>query len=143
MFTERGQGLIRWGAVLLALSVLTGFAIPLVADPVLGLATHIQGILNAFLLLVIGLIWSRLEIGYLGSVLVFWGLIIGGYLTLGVQLASTLLEIGGSVFPIAGGTHTGTPLEEAIVKRLIQFSAALTTVAVLLVARAALKKPAI
>lgn len=143
MFTERGQGLIRWGAVLLALSVLTGFLIPLVSDPVLGLATHIQGLLNAFLLILVGLVWSRLEIGYLGSVVVYWGLIIGAYLTLGVQVACTLLEIGGSVFPIAGGSHMGTPFEEMLVKRAVQFSAGVTTIAVLLAARAAIKKPAI
>ncbi len=143
MFTERGQGLIKWGAVLLALSALTGFAIPLVSDPVLGLATHVQGLLNAFLLLLVGLIWSRLEIGYLGAVVTYWGLIVGAYLTLAVQFAATLLRIGGTVFPIAGGSHVGTPLEEELVKRSIQFAAAVTTVALLLVARAALRKPSV
>lgn len=143
MFTERGQGLIKWGTVLLALSVLTGFAIPLVSDPVLGLATHIQGLLNAFMLLLVGLIWSRLEIGYLGSVTAYWGLILGAYLTLAVQFACTLLRIGGTVFPLAGGTHIGTPLEEELVKRSIQFAAVVTTLAVLIVARSALRKPSI
>ncbi len=143
MFSERGQGLIRWGIVLLALSVLDGFAIPIVADPVLGLATHIQGLLNAFMLLLIGLAWSRLELGYLGSVVAYWGLVLGSFVTFGVQVACTVLEIGGSVFPIAGGSHMGTHLQEELVRRTVQGSALITTIAILVVAYGALKKPAI
>jgi hydroxylaminobenzene mutase len=143
MFTERGQGLIRWGAVLLALSVLSGFAIQVVPDPIMGLASHIQGLLNAFLLILVGLIWSRLEIGYLASVVVYWGLVLGAYVTFLVQMACTFLEIGGTIFPIAGGSHVGTPLEEELVKRAVQGAAALTGLAIVLVARAAIKKPAI
>ena len=143
MFTERGQGLIRWGIILLALSVLSGFAIPLVPDPVMGLASHIQGLLNAFMLLLIGLVWSRLEIGYLGSVVAYWGLILGAFVTFVVQMVATFLEIGGTIFPLAGGAHVGTPFEEELVKRTVQAAAGLTTIAILLVARAAIKKPAI
>jgi hydroxylaminobenzene mutase len=143
MFTERGQGLIRWGAVLLALSVLSGFAIMVVPDPIMGLASHIQGLLNAFLIILIGLIWSRLEVGYLASVVIYWGLIIGGYVTFLVQMLCTFLEIGGGIFPLAGGSHTGTPLEEMLVKRAVQGAALLTSVAIILVARGAIRKPAI
>ena len=143
MFTERGHGLIRWGVVLIALSVLSGFAIPHVAGPVLGLATHVQGLLNAFMLILIGLIWSRVEIGYLGSVVAYWGLIAGGFVTFGVQLACTFLEIGGTVFPIVGAGHVGTPAQETIVRITIEGVSVVTTLAVLLVARGVLKKPAI
>lgn len=143
MFTERGQGLIRWGVALLALSVLSGFAIMIAPDPIMGLATHIQGLLNAILLIVVGVIWSRFEISYLGSVIVYWGLIIGGFITFGVQLTCTFLEIGGTTFPIAGGSHTGTAVEETIVRLLTHGAAAVTVVAVLVATRAAFKKPAI
>lgn len=143
MFTERGQRLIRWGVALLALSVLSGFAIMAAPDPLMGLATHIQGLLNAILLIVVGVIWSRFEISYLGSVVVYWGLIGGAFLTFGVQLACAFLQIGGTTFPIVGSSHTGTPLEETIVRVLTHGAAAITVVAVLVAARAAFRKPAI
>lgn len=143
MFTERGQGLIRWGAGLLLIAVVSGFLIPRVADPLLGLAAHVQGLMNAFLLLLVGLIWSRLQIGYLASVTVYWGLIAGAYVTLIVQIACAGLGIGGSIFPLVAGGHLGTPAAERIVRVLVEGAAGVTAVAMLLVARAALRKPAI
>lgn len=143
MFTERGQGLIRWGTLLFFLSVVSGLAIPLAPDQLLMLAAHIQGLLNAFMILIVGLIWSRMEIGYLGSVAVYWGLIAGGLVTFAVQTACAFLEIGGSVFPIAGGGQTGTPGQEALVSALVRGSALVTLVAVALVLRGVLRKPAV
>ncbi len=143
MFTERGQGLIRWGVALILLSVLSGFAIMMAPEPIMGLATHIQGLMNGLLLIAIGVVWSRFAIGYLGGALIYWGLIIGGFLTFGVQLACTFLEIGGSIFPIVGGAHVGTPFQEAVVTWLVRGAAGATTVAVVIAAWATFKKPAI
>ena len=143
MFTERGQGLIRWGTVLLLLSVFSGFVIPLVSDPILGLAAHIQGLLNAFMIILVGLIWSRMEIGEMGSVIVYWGLIIPGYVTLTVMVICTFLEIGGTAFPIVGGGHTGTPFQERVINIIMDTLVGITTIMIVLVTRAVLKKPAI
>jgi len=143
MFTERGQGLIRWGVVLLALSVLSGFAIMIAPVPLMGLAGHVQGLLNAVLLIAVGVIWSRLDTPYLGAVIIYWGLIAGAFVTFGVQLVCTFLEIGGTTFPIVAGSHTGSQLEETVVRLLIQAAAAFTTVAVLTATWAALRKPPI
>lgn len=143
MFTERGQGLIRWGVGLLFLSIVSGFVLPLVSDPVLGLGGHIQGLLNAFMIILVGLIWSRLELGYWSSMIVYWFLIIPGFVTLIVMVACTLMNIGGTAFPIVGEGHVGTELQERIVRMIMDVMVAMTTIMSVLVLRGALKKPAI
>jgi hypothetical protein len=52
--------LIRAGFILVCLALVTGFAIPNFTNPKMALAAHVTGIINALLLIAVGLVWHLL-----------------------------------------------------------------------------------
>ena len=57
------RGLIRHGITLFLVGLLTGFIIPLTANPRAGLASHLEGVMNGTFLLALGCAWSELRLG--------------------------------------------------------------------------------
>jgi hypothetical protein len=57
-----GHRLIQLGVFLFLLGLLGGFAIPFLANPRMGLASHLEGVMNGMLLVLLGLIWPRLTL---------------------------------------------------------------------------------
>ncbi|WP_131782738.1 hypothetical protein [Legionella gresilensis] len=56
---EQSHKLLRYGILLFLLGLITGFIIPLMKNPRMGLTSHLEGIQNGIFLLLIGLIWDR------------------------------------------------------------------------------------
>jgi hypothetical protein len=54
---------VRAGFLLLTLALLTGFAIPAFLNQKMALAAHVTGVLNALLLIAVGLSWGLLAAG--------------------------------------------------------------------------------
>lgn len=54
--------LIRAGFVLFTLALLTGLAVPAFLNPRMAVSAHLTGLLNAFLLIALGLSWSFLAL---------------------------------------------------------------------------------
>lgn len=112
------QRLIQLGVLLFVLGLLTGFAIPLMESPRMGLSSHLEGVLNGLVLIVLGLSWHRLSLpGWASRVappLAVFG-------TFANWLATLLAGIWGAgrMTPIAGGGATGTPSEELVVAALL------------------------
>ena len=55
--------LIRAGFVLFTLALLTGFAIPAFLNKKMAVAAHLTGVVNALLLIALGLAWGFLTVG--------------------------------------------------------------------------------
>ena len=94
--------LVRAGFVLVCLALVTGFAIPEFTNPRMGLAAHVTGVLNALLLIAVGLSWNLL--------LLSPGL---QSLTRGLFLFATFTNWAGSCLAAAWGTSRLTPLTSA------------------------------
>lgn len=62
--------LIRARFILFTLAVLTGFAVPELLNKKMALAAHITGVMNALVLLALGLAWGLLTISPLQGALV-------------------------------------------------------------------------
>jgi hydroxylaminobenzene mutase len=110
--------LLRAGVVLFLIGLLTGFAIPSLAVPRLGLASHLEGVMNGMFLIALGLLWSRLDLpSWAGSVTFFAAL----YGTYANWLATLLAAAWGAagLMPIAGGGLVGSAAAEAIVGALL------------------------
>ena len=54
--------LIRAGFILFCLALITGFAIPHFLNPKMALAAHVTGVLNALVLIAVGLVWHLLDL---------------------------------------------------------------------------------
>lgn len=110
--------LLRLGVLLFLLGLFTGFAVPKLANPRMGLASHLEGLMNGLFLMAMGLIWPRLTLSTRLLQLTFWLAIFGTF----ANWTATLLAAvwgAGVMMPIAGQGHTGTPLQEAVLKALL------------------------
>lgn len=54
--------LVRYGMILFSLGLLTGFGIPLMRNPRMELASHLEAVMNGMFLILLGLIWQKLRL---------------------------------------------------------------------------------
>jgi len=79
VLSRQGQRLLQIGAALLLFLSLEGFAIPHFAAPHLGVSVHKLAALQSVLLLALGLVWPRLNLGAAISRIAFWLLIYAAF----------------------------------------------------------------
>ncbi len=123
-----GHRLVQLGMALFLIGLLTGFATPMVANPRMALSSHLEGILNGMLLVVLGLVWPRLTLGRRLLSLTFWLAIYGTFANWLATLLAAAWGAGASM-PIAAGAHRGTPGQERLIDFLL-FSLSFAMIAV-------------
>jgi len=96
------RSLIRAGFVLFTLALLTGFAIPAFLNPRMALDAHLTGVINALVLMALGLAWGLLAMSPTQA-----------RLTRGAFLYGTFVNWGSSCLAAAWGTSRMTPLSGA------------------------------
>lgn len=102
------------GVVLFLLGLLTGFVIPQFTNPRMGLASHLEGVMNGTFLIALGAAWGRVKLAPMLERLSFWLILYGSFANwLFVSLAAILGTSG--MTPIAGAGFTGAPLHEQVV----------------------------
>lgn len=111
---ERGRTLLRAGTVLCFLALVTGLAIPAFANPRMGLAAHVGGMMNGMFLLIVGLAWKELTLGERMQSVTFFALVVG---TFGNWVSSVAAAAWGtaSLTPIAAAGFGAAQVREAIV----------------------------
>jgi (hydroxyamino)benzene mutase len=111
---QTAQTLLGLGALLFFLGLLSGFAIPAMTNPRMGLSGHLEGVMNGTFLIVIGLAWSRLHLtpGY--QSVAYWLLIYG---TFANWLFVTFAAAFGTkaMAPIAASGYEGEAWQESFV----------------------------
>lgn len=112
------DSLVRLGFVLFLLGLLAGFAVPLVANPRMGFASHLQGLLNGMFVIVLGLVWTKLQLGGTGRRVALVLAIYGTFANWAATLLAAIWGAGRSM-PIAAGGRVGTPAQEMAVDGLL------------------------
>ena len=111
---QTSRHLIAAGVTLFLLGLITGFVIPALANPRMGLSGHLEGVMNGTFLIAIGAVWSQLSLSSLLRRVTFWLLIYGtfaNWLFVGFAAMFGTSEMT----PIAGAGHTGLPWQEDLV----------------------------
>lgn len=129
--TVMGRRLLRAGVALFLLGLLVGFAVPALANPRMGLASHLEGVMNGLFLVVLGLLWPKLDLPHRWLRATFRLAVFGTFTNL---LATFLAAAWGAgiMMPIAAQGHTGTPGQELAIKALlVSLSLAMVSVCVL------------
>lgn len=121
--------LLQWGMALFLIGLLTGFLVPVLANPRMGLTSHLEGIMNGMFLVILGLVWTRLRLEE-RALRIGYGLALFGAFTNWITtLVAAILGAGGSLMPIAAADHEGSPAVEALIAvGLISLSAAMVGV---------------
>ena len=135
MALENARRRLIWhGIFLFFLGLLSGFAIPAVTNPRLGLSAHMEALMNAVLLIVVGgIVWNELKLSDRIAKAVFWLFLYAAY---GSWFFCLLAAIFGAskILPIASAGYTAAPWQEAVVRiglSLVAISVTLATCFVL------------
>jgi len=104
--------LLRYGIVLFLLGLVTGRLVQSLPLPRMGLASHLEGVMNGTFLVVLGLVWPHLRLRPLLLRAAYWLGLVGAYLNWAVTLAAAAWGAGAATMPLAAGGHQGTPDQE-------------------------------
>ena len=107
--------LIRLGVLLFLLGLFSGLIIPVLANPRMGLASHVEGVMSGILLIIMGIIWERLRLSSGAMKVTGWLLIYGAYANWANPLLAAAWAAGGSMMPMASKGLKGTPVQEMVI----------------------------
>ena len=119
----RVHRLLQIGVALFLFSSLEGFAVPHFAVPSLGRSVHTLSAFSGVILLTLGLLWPRLNLGAAASRIAFWLFIYSAFATLAGFVMAAVWGAGNSIIPLAAGTARGTDFQEAAIN-VVMYSAA-------------------
>jgi hydroxylaminobenzene mutase len=102
------------GALLFLLGLLTGFAESHFANVRMGLAAHLEGVMNGILLMVLGAIWPEVRLAGAAKSTAFWTALYSTYFN---WLFTTLAAIfgTGALSPITAPGFRAQPWQENLV----------------------------
>jgi hydroxylaminobenzene mutase len=111
---QRHRSLMFHGILLFTLGLLTGLVQQQFANPRMGLAAHLEGLMNGTFLLALGAAWREARLGERSARVAYTAALVGGYgnwavTTLAAMLGTTAMT------PIAGAGYEGSRVQEALV----------------------------
>jgi (hydroxyamino)benzene mutase len=106
--------LVWHGFFLFLLGLLTGFAETHVANVRMGLAAHLEGVMNGIFLVAVGAIWRQVKLAPAAKTTVFWLTLYGTYLNWLVTLLAAVFGTG-ALSPITASGRTGLPWQESLI----------------------------
>jgi (hydroxyamino)benzene mutase len=123
--------LVIAGAWLFLLGLLQGVAVPMFANPRMGLSAHLTAVQSGTALMILGVIWSLAVWSETFEKLAFWTTLVGTY---GLWLGLTLAAATGAsdALPMAGQGYSASRLTELAVSALVMISGGLMIIGWLL-----------
>jgi hydroxylaminobenzene mutase len=112
---ETANRRLMWhGMLLFLLGLFTGFAEPHFTNVRMGLAAHLEGVMNGILLLALGAIWPHVRLGRNAQAAAFWTALYSAYAN---WLFTTLAAIlgTGALSPITASGFRAQAWQESLV----------------------------
>lgn len=127
---RQSDRLIYFGVILFFIGLIIGLIVPIFANPRLGVSSHIEGVLNGMFLIVLGLIWNKVDLSKKWLKITFWSAVYGTFANcFGILIAA--IFNAGKMLGIAANGQEGTPVVEGIVTfSLISLSIAMLLVCI-------------
>jgi (hydroxyamino)benzene mutase len=106
--------LLWHGMFLFLLGLLTGFVEQNFRNPRMGLAAHLEGVMNGTFLVALGAVWTEVKLSPRWKSAAYWSALYGTYANWTV---TTLAAIFGTaaMSPIIGAGRSGRPWQEGLV----------------------------
>jgi len=114
---QQSDKLLFFGVLLFFLGLVIGLFVPMMANPRMGLSAHLEGVMNGIFLIVLGLIWNKLELSGRWLSVTYWLSLYGTFANLFAVLTSAIFN-SGKMMPLAGGQE-GKPIPEGLVSFLL------------------------
>ena len=106
---------LMWhGMFLFLIGLFTGFAEQRFANVRMGLAAHLEGVMNGIFLVVLGAIWTEVRLPPPAKAIAYWTALYGTYVN---WLVTTLAAAFGTaaLSPITAAGHSGQPWQESLI----------------------------
>ena len=120
--SRQGHRLLQLGVALFLFTSFEGFVVPHFAAPNLGPSVHTLSGFSGVLLLALGLVWPRLDLGETAARIAFWFLIYSDLVTIVSFLMAAVWGAGNTIMPLAAGAARGTDFQETAIA-IVAFSA--------------------
>jgi len=125
LLSRQGHWLLQLGVALFLFTSLEGFFVPYFAVPNLGRSVHTLAAFSGALLMAMGFVWPRLDLGAATARTAFWSLIYSDLATIAGFVMAAIWGAGNSIIPLAAGDARGTAFQEAAIN-VVMYSAAPT-----------------
>lgn len=102
------------GMFLFLLGLLTGLVEQQFRNPRMGLAAHLEGVMNGTFLVALGAIWADVRLSSRLTAAAYWTALYGTYVNWGVTLLAALLGTA-AMSPMTAAGHHAQPWQEALV----------------------------
>jgi len=128
MKKRQSDKLIYFGVILFLAGLIIGLMVPVFANPRMGVSSHIEGVLNGMFLIILGLIWNKVDVSNKWLKIAFWSAVYGTFANcIGILIAA--IFNAGKMLGIAANGQEG-PL---VIEGIITFSLISLSIAMLLV----------
>jgi hydroxylaminobenzene mutase len=94
------------GMCLFVLGLITGFAEQHFANARLGLAAHLEGVMNGIFLLALGAAWNQVKLPIGALKIAFWAVLYGTYINWFITMLAAAFGTA-ALSPITGAGHSG------------------------------------
>ena len=108
------RNLMWHGMFLFLLGLLTGFAEQHFANVRMGLAAHLEGVMNGTFLVALGAIWTEVRLPPPVKVTAYWAVLYGTYVNWLVTMLAAVFGTA-ALSPITAVGHSGQPWQESLV----------------------------
>jgi hydroxylaminobenzene mutase len=99
---------------LFLLGLVTGFAEQHFANVRMGLAAHLEGVMNGTFLVAIGAIWNEMRLPQKTKAIAYWTALYGTYVNWLVTMLAAVFGTA-ALSPITAAGHAGQPWQESLV----------------------------
>jgi len=141
--SNQSQRLLQVGVGLFLFAVLLGLVIQHFTLPRVALSAHLIGILQGIFLVMVGLVWSRLNLTLLQFRLTFWFIVYQAIAATMSNVLAAIWGVGHSIIPIAAGSAHGSKIQETVIHIGLRSAGATLIVALLLILWGLRRAPAV
>ena len=111
---DRKRRLLWHGMFLFLLGLLTGLVQTNFQNPRMGLAAHLEGVMNGAFLVALGAIWSEVKLAPRKRALAYWAVLYGTYGNWATTTSAAILGTA-AMSPITASGHRAQPWQEILV----------------------------
>ena len=106
---------LAWhGMALFLLGLVTGLVEANFQNPRMGLAAHLEGVMNGTFLVALAAIWSSVKLSVRQETMVLWSVLYGTYANWAVTTLAAMFGTA-ALSPITGAGHSALPWQETLV----------------------------
>ncbi|HXH37260.1 MAG TPA: hydrogenase [Thermoanaerobaculia bacterium] len=106
--------LLWHGMFLFLLGLLTGFVEQKFTNVRMGLAAHLEGVMNGTFLVALGAVWTEVRLAPRVKVFAYWTLLYGAYANWTVTALAAILGTA-ALSPISAAGHSAQPWQEGVI----------------------------